>query len=61
MKKLTVLVAALAALGFAGPASAADMPAKAPVYKAPVAAAYDWSGIYIGGGAGWRGVENWSQ
>jgi outer membrane immunogenic protein len=38
-------------------ATAADLPAKAPVYKAPamVAAAYDWTGFYAGGhvGYGW--------
>lgn len=33
-------------------ALAADLPAKAPVYKAPVAVAYDWSGFYAGGEVG---------
>jgi outer membrane immunogenic protein len=52
MKK--ILVAGIAAAAFCGaPALAADMPTKAPVY-APVAV-YDWSGIYIGGDAGWQG------
>ena len=47
-----ILLAAVATIGFASIASAADMPTKAPVY-APVAV-YDWSGIYIGGDAGWQ-------
>lgn len=37
-------------------ANAADLPAKAPVYKAPVVAApHNWTGFYIGvnGGYGW--------
>jgi outer membrane immunogenic protein len=41
----------VAALLFAGtaPAFAADLPAKAPTYKAPIAVpAYDWTGVYVG-------------
>lgn len=56
MKKLIAAVAAVTAFGFVGAASAADMPAKAPVYKAPmVAPLYNWTGIYVGvnGGYGW--------
>jgi outer membrane immunogenic protein len=35
-------------------AFAADLPVKAPVYKAPAAAPlYNWSGFYIGGNAGY--------
>src|SRR3979490_1179623 len=53
MKKILLGVAALAA--FAGPAFAADMPArtysKAPVYTAP-ALVYNWTGFYIGGHLG---------
>jgi len=48
MKKLLLVTAV--ALG-AAPAAAADLPARAPTYsRAPaiVAAAYDWSGFYIG-------------
>ena len=55
MKSLGITVAALAALGL-GPAVAADMPVKAPVYKAPPPPAiYSWSGFYIGAniGGGW--------
>src|SRR6267154_6614233 len=53
MKKILLGVAALAAC--AGPAFAADMPArtytKAPVYTAP-AVVYNWTGFYIGGHVG---------
>jgi len=49
-------VAAAAIFGFALVASAADLPTKAPVYKAPVAIAPSWTGFYIGvnGGYGWK-------
>ena len=51
MKKF-VVAAAVAAFGFAGSASAAERPVKAvPLAPAP---AYNWSGIYIGGDAGWQ-------
>jgi len=50
VKKL--LVAGIAAAAFCGvPALAADMPVKAPVYKAP--AAFSWTGCYIGAHAGY--------
>jgi len=60
MKRLTVAAAGLLSMaGFVGTASAADLPAR--IYtKAPpavVAAAYDWSGFYLGlngGGASSR-------
>src|SRR5712671_7694058 len=56
MKKFLLGAVALAALGLAAPASAADLAAR-PYTKAPpmVAAIYDWSGFYIGvnGGGGW--------
>ncbi len=53
MKKL---IAATAAVAFAGAAQAADL-----YVKAPVAAAYDWSGLYFGanGGGGWADTT-WS-
>ena len=53
MKKL--LLAAIAIVALAAPASAADLPPK-PFYKAPTyVAPYNWGGFYIGvvGGAGW--------
>jgi outer membrane immunogenic protein len=47
MKKLLSIsgLAAAAVLAYAGSASAADMPVKAPPPPPPV---YDWSGIYVG-------------
>jgi outer membrane immunogenic protein len=60
MKKL--LLSAVAMVGFAAPALAADLPAraytKAPAMAAPV---YDWSGFYIGlNGGGASGHECWN-
>jgi outer membrane immunogenic protein len=49
MKKL-LAAAALVAGGVS--AQAADLPAKAPYYKAPVVRVYDWTGFYIGGNLG---------
>src|SRR5947207_15458255 len=56
MKKILIGAASLAALAaFAGPALAADMPArpytKAPDYTAP-AVVYNFTGFYIGGHVG---------
>ena len=59
MKKLVIASLALAA--FAAPAFAADMPVKAPVYKAPVIApVYNWTGFYLGLNAGgsWGRQDN---
>jgi outer membrane immunogenic protein len=52
-----VAFATVASICLVGNAAAADMQVKAPVYKAPAAAAaaYDWSGFYIGGDVGWQG------
>jgi outer membrane immunogenic protein len=64
MKKLFAATFAIAALAVA-PALAADLPAR-PVYKgaapAVVAAAYNWSGFYIGanGGYGWS-TSDWLE
>jgi outer membrane immunogenic protein len=49
MKKFVV---SAVLLGAAASAQAADLPRKAPVYKAPVAQVYDWTGFYIGANAG---------
>jgi outer membrane immunogenic protein len=48
-------LAAVALVGLASVAYAADLPTKAPVYKAPVAVAPSWTGFYIGAnfGGGW--------
>jgi outer membrane immunogenic protein len=51
--KVLSLLAAAFSLGFVQAASAADMPAKAPFYKAPPAAAINWTGFYINGGFGY--------
>jgi len=57
MKKLLMAVTAIAALSSA--AVAADIPARAPAYKAPAAVTpvYSWTGCYIGAGGGY-GVWN---
>jgi outer membrane immunogenic protein len=51
MQQLLLAGAAVAAL-LAGPAMAADLPVRAPIYKAPVATYYNWSGCYVGGNVG---------
>jgi outer membrane immunogenic protein len=54
MHRLHVLsTAALAAISFTSFASAADLAAKIPVNKAPVAAATPWTGFYVNGGFGY--------
>jgi outer membrane immunogenic protein len=50
MAKCRALVAAVAVVGCASVASAADMPIKAPVAQLPVA--YNWTGFYVGVNAG---------
>jgi outer membrane immunogenic protein len=53
MRKLAVRTIALAAL-IAGPATAADLAVKAPLYKAPPAPIiYSWTGFYIGANVGY--------
>ena len=44
---------AVAVIGFASVASAADLPIKAPVYNAPVAVAPSWTGFYVGAHVGY--------
>lgn len=56
MKRLSFVTAGLIGLGVAGPAAAADLPART-YSKAPAMVAapyYDWSGFYVGinGGGG---------
>lgn len=53
-------------LMFDGPATAADMPLKAPTAgyaaQAPQASGYDWNGWYVGANVGViRGASNWSE
>jgi outer membrane immunogenic protein len=52
MKKQLLLGTALGALTVINPALAADLPLKAPV-RAPVVAAYNWAGCYLGGNVGY--------
>ena len=49
MKKILV---AATLIGTTVAAQAADLPAKAPYYKAPVAQVYNWTGFYLGVNAG---------
>ena len=52
--KIASLLAVAFSLGFAQAASAADMPTKAPIVKAPMMApAYNWTGWYVGATAGY--------
>jgi outer membrane immunogenic protein len=51
MKMFLLATVGLLAIGVAAPASAADLPVKAP--PPPVIPIYNWSGFYIGGNAGW--------
>lgn len=47
-----ILLASAALIGTAVSAQAADMAVKAPYYKAPIVAVYNWTGFYIGVNAG---------
>jgi outer membrane immunogenic protein len=52
------LLATVAVIGFTSIASAADLPVKAPIYKAaPMVESMPWSGIYLGGQVGYA----WSR
>ena len=65
--RLAFALLASTALGVATTSvEAADMRARAPVYKAPPVAAATWTGCYVGGniGAGWLGGDasaQWSR
>jgi outer membrane immunogenic protein len=58
MKQLRLIAAALAASFAAGPAFAADLPARkeAPVYVAPTSV-FSWTGFYGGANIGWAGMS----
>jgi outer membrane immunogenic protein len=51
MKK--ILLAGIAVAAFCAPAFAADMPVRAPVYKAAPAPMFSWTGCYLGAHAGY--------
>jgi outer membrane immunogenic protein len=53
MNRLFLAAIAGVALASSGPANAADLPRPAAVYKAPVVAAFSWTGCYFGGNGGW--------
>jgi outer membrane immunogenic protein len=57
MKKFLLATVGLIALGIAAPASAADLPTKAPPppMLPPI---YNWSGFYIGANGGWAESHN---
>ena len=60
MKKFLLGTVAVALVGMAAPALAADLAAR-PYTKAPppyVAPIYDWTGCYIGGNGGWGQSHN---
>jgi outer membrane immunogenic protein len=57
MKKFLLATVGLVALfGMAAPASAADMPVKAP--PPPPVPIFSWTGFYIGGNGGWAQSRN---
>ena len=51
--RFAVIAAAIFSLGAAQSAVAADMPAKVPIVKAPMAVATPWTGFYVNGGIGY--------
>jgi outer membrane immunogenic protein len=60
MKRFLLGTSAVVASGFAFPALAADLPAKAP--PVVVARVFDWSGFYIGANGGWGSAnKSWTS
>lgn len=53
MNRAVLILVALSGLAVT-PSFAADMPIKAPAYVAP----YNWTGVYVGGNAGWGWARN---
>ena len=60
MRRTSLLVAAACMAGSAQLAYGADLPVKAPVYKASPVTVYNWTGFYVGGdvGYGWGTIQN---
>ena len=51
-----LLTSAICGIGVPRGASAADLPVKAPIYKAPIAMpVYNWMGFYAGANIGGHG------
>jgi len=64
MKKFLLGGTMLAALAASAPAMAADLPVKAPVYKAVAPEIFSWTGFYIGGNVGYswgRGETDFTE
>lgn len=57
MKKFLLAAVSLISMGITVPASAADLPAKAPP-PPMLPPMYSWSGFYIGGNGGWAESHN---
>jgi outer membrane immunogenic protein len=53
MRTLLLASASVIAIASAAPASAADLPAKAPAMVAPMAIPFSWTGLYVGAHVGW--------
>ena len=60
MRTARLGVAAVLTAAFAGAASAADLPVKAPPLMAPLPIAYNWTGFYVGAdiGYGWGSTDH---
>lgn len=54
MRTISIFAALVGAGTAVSAASAADLPAKAPIAPVPVVAPYNWTGIYLAGGLGYR-------
>jgi outer membrane immunogenic protein len=52
MRNLLLASSALVATALIGPANAADLRVKAPLYKAPPPVIFTWTGCYVGGHVG---------
>lgn len=54
-----ILFAGIALVSLIGTSAfAADMPSRAPVYKAAPPALFDWTGLYVGAYAGWMKADS---
>jgi outer membrane immunogenic protein len=62
MRKILLATSAIVALVAAAPASAADIPVKAPVYRPAAPACAQFGGFYIGGNVGYAYYDHtWSD